>query len=193
MLETAAYTAEEFVADVLRAMESPAQAQELAEVALKRALGSPILLSQYSGQMAERLEFHLVQRPQLAIKVFSMNPRQPKSPPHDHGGMWGLYGAYQGVLGMSFYRETENSSPQNPVLAEGVAFRIRSGETVPVSPEAIHSVWAEADNTVVLTIYNGDLNNTRRRIFDLSSSRVVQEISRWEERLQQGGGSEYKL
>ena len=187
------YTAEEYVAESLKAMESAQEARNLAEAALKKALASPILLRDYSELMATRLEFHLVQEPQLAIKVFCMNPRQPKSPPHDHGGLWGLYGTYQGILGMSFYREAKGSKPEETVLHEGAAFQIPSGDIYRISPDIIHAVWAEADSTVVLTVYNGDLNNTRRRIFDPSNCRMVEEISRWEERLEQGTGREYKV
>ena len=161
--------------------------------ALKKALASPILLRDYAEQMATRLEFHLVQEPQLAIKVFCMNPRQPKSPPHDHGGLWGLYGTYRGLLGMSFYREERGSQPEEIVLREGAAFQIPEGDIYRIAPDKIHAVWAEADATVVLTVYNGDLNNTRRRIFDPSHCRVVEEVSRWEDRLAKGQGKQYQV
>jgi predicted metal-dependent enzyme (double-stranded beta helix superfamily) len=186
------YTASEYVRESLRAAASE-RFRELAEDALKKALRSPILLQEYEAEMGRRLEFHLVQTPQLAIKVFCMSPQQPKSPPHDHAGLWGLYGTYRGVLYMSFYEEIPGSTPESPRLREGPPLRIGAGQVQFVPPEAIHAVWTDTEGTIVLTVYNGDLNNSIRRIFDLQRHVVVRDLSRWEERLTQGGGKEYAL
>ncbi len=187
------YSAAEYVRESLRAAESPHQFRELAEDALRKALRSPVLLQEYTEEMKSRLEFHLVQTPQLAIKVFCMSPRQPKSPPHDHAGLWGLYGTYRGVLYMSFYEELPESTPERPLLREGPPIVIREGEIQFVPPEAIHAVWTDTEGTIVLTVYNGDLNNSIRRIFDLKRHVVVRDVSRWEERLQKGEGREYAV
>lgn len=185
------YSGQVFAKEIADAMAAPTQAAQRSrtEEAVQKALASPTLLDDWAELAANHLEFHLLRTPRAAIKVFMMKPEHPKGPPHDHGGFWGCYATYSGYLHMDFY-QTLPDQPEAVKMAKESA--VLEGQWRFVEPDAIHQVWV-AVPSIILTIYNGDLNSVPRRIFDTRNSRLLTARSDWEDRLQAGGGSSYQL
>lgn len=179
------YTAADFAHDVEIAMQKEGpEARRLTAEATARACAAPDLLAGYEEQMAERLEFHLLQTPGAAIKVFSLKPEVGLGVAHDHAGLWGCYAAHSssGAYWMETYREAD---PEGTTVEPVERRLMEPGEIRFMEPDAIHRIWAEGPS-IVLTTYNGDLNSLPRRIFDEASGTVVRARSRWEDRIVDG-------
>jgi predicted metal-dependent enzyme (double-stranded beta helix superfamily) len=184
------YTAKEFSEEVVRAMRAGDRAIQETCSAVQNALASQNLFEGFEPEFGQ-LEFHLHRSPQLAIKVFCMNERTPVSPPHDHGPFWGVYGVYKGALGWAEFKVTEEGEESANVEEVGSTL-LEQGTIRTILPTKVHAVWSP-EESIILTVYNGDLNSVPRRIFDPRKSLVVRERSDWEERLGKGEGREYKV
>lgn len=184
------YTAKDFSDEVARAMRCGEAAVGNTCAAVKNALASPNLLEGYE-QQRNQLEFHLHRSPEFAIKVFCMNEKTPASPPHDHGPFWGVYGVYKGALGWAEFKVMDEEEETARVEEAGSTV-LPQGSIRTIVVSKVHAVWSPEDS-VILTVYNGDLNSASRRIFDPEKSLVVRERSDWAERLNRGQGREYKI
>ena len=184
------YRARDFAEEVGGAMRAGDQAVEKTCEAVGRAIASAELLRGFESEMG-KLEFHLHRSPEFAIKVFSMNEKTPVSPPHDHGPFWGVYGVYEGTLGWAEFKVTEEAGGSANVH-EARSMLLRHGAVRTIEPTKVHAVWSP-EKSIILTVYNGDLNSVPRRIFDPKKSIVVRERSDWEERLGRGEQKEYRV
>jgi predicted metal-dependent enzyme (double-stranded beta helix superfamily) len=177
------YSGVNFADDIAVAMEkSEEEARRLTEEAVRRAVASPRLLEGYEEEMATQLEFHLLQTPTAAIKVFALKAEHGLGVPHDHAGLWGCYGTHTGRYLMETYRPAD---PEGVCISPLERRLMEPGEIRFMETDAIHRVWAE-EPSLVLTVYNGDLNALPRRIWDLDGDRVIRDRSRWDERMVDG-------
>jgi hypothetical protein len=184
-MQTTTYTADDFVRDIVAAMEHDEwQAQRLTRAAMERACASPTLLNGYEKEMAEVLEFELLKTPKAAIKVFVLRSKFGAGVPHDHAGLWGCYAAHTNSYFMETYKVADPSGDRVDAVERRV---MPPGEIRFMGKNAIHRVWAE-EPCLLLTAYNGDLNALPRRIWDPVNGRVIQARSMWEERFKSGNG-----
>ena len=190
------YSTEMFVSDVVDAIKhDPDKAQEQCLKHLKEAMKNPDLLKDYQQELADTMEFHVGRTPECAIKVFKFKPTDKPQYPHDHAGFWGVYGIYRGVMEMAFFDEENPNAEGWPGLRETGRISMQTGATVKIRPDQLHGVWSKRGDTLAIAIYNGDLNDSLRRIYDLDSNTFIYDRSQWQTReaLGQSGGGLRKL
>jgi predicted metal-dependent enzyme (double-stranded beta helix superfamily) len=177
------YTGTDFAHDISLAMQKAGDdARGLTADAVRRACSSPTLLDGYEDEMAAHLEFHLLQTPEAAIKVFALKPEHGLGVAHDHAGLWGCYASHHGSYWMETYRLV---GPDGTDLEVIDCRLMEAGEIRFMEPDAVHRIWSE-EPSAVLTVYNGDLNSLPRRIFNREDGRIIEAQSRWEERIVDG-------
>jgi predicted metal-dependent enzyme (double-stranded beta helix superfamily) len=178
------------VLEVLR--DNPADAQKVTEKLLNQAMGGPDLLAPFSTELANEREFHMLRAPECAIKVFNFFTLSDEPTfPHDHAGLWGVYGVYSGVMKQTFFHEDPDAPDDEYALDPLNEVPMSPGRAWRLHPSQIHGVWSESHGTVAIAIYNGDLNTLTRRIYDYKSRVKIRDVSQWAARgdLGQSGGS----
>jgi len=177
------YTAQAFVEDVVRAIRSdPQDAQGKCLEYMQQAVGNPDLLQDYQEQLSNSWEFHMARTPECAIKVFKFKATEKPNYPHDHAGFWGDYIIFRGVMEMAFFEEENPGTEGWPGLRELTRFSMPFGATRKIRPDQIHAVWSNQDGTLAIAVYNGDLNSSRRRIYDLVNKVCIRDLSQWQTR-----------
>jgi predicted metal-dependent enzyme (double-stranded beta helix superfamily) len=179
-----AYAGTDFANDVAEAMQrDEADAKRMTAEATSRACASPVLFDGFEEELETKFEFHLLQTPEAAIKVFVLKPEHGAGAPHDHAGLWGCYAAWEGSFWMEGFKEADAEGESVEPIDRWV---MEPGRIRLMEPVEIHNVWAHSARSVVLAAYNGDLNACKRRIWDRENHRVIRDQSRWEERVKDG-------
>ena len=181
-------TAQRLIDQVLGALRrDPDTAQAHCGEYLRDAIKDANLLRDYGEQLAsDSLEFHVAREAGCAIKGFKFQASKEPSYPHDHAGFWGVYGILSGTMEMAYFEEEDTAAEDWPGLRELTRLSMPMGSTRLIRPDDIHAVWSECEGTVAIAIYNGDLNNSKRRIYDLKKKVRIRDRSQWQARRELG-------
>ncbi|MGB0630241.1 MAG: hypothetical protein ACPGRZ_06060 [Alphaproteobacteria bacterium] len=190
MTSSRTISAETFGARVEAAIRSGAvDAQKQCEMIAREAQRNPHILDGFADK-AGQLEYHLFRSDNCAIKIFNFDETlTTESPVHDHAGFWAIYVVYSGEMRMAFYKEETPDLRPWPGLRRVSEIAMKPGDSQLISPDVLHSVWSTTPDTVVFTLYNGDLNAAPRRIYDQNAKVLIVDRSQWQERQAAGAYS----
>lgn len=95
-----------------------------------------------------------------------------KSPPHDHGSSWAIYGQARGWTDMTVWeRRDDGSEPGHAELAVKATYRLDPGEVGIFHPGDIHSIEFP-DGARFIRVTGTDLNRVDQAIYDLAERSV---------------------
>jgi len=156
------------------------------EAIAKEAVKNPHLLDGFKEHWG-RMEYHTFRSPEYACKAFNFDGNMPAfSTVHDHAGFWAVYICYRGKMETKFYEEENPGVEPWPGLRELKHLVLNEGDAMILTPEDMHSVFSNTPGTMVLTYYNGDLNASVRRIYDMKNQVYIRDRSQWEARRKAG-------
>lgn len=135
---------DQFVKDVRATLK---RGQGKAELdAVRKRLGALLsdreFVERTCGEGAQNGLQRLHVDPELGFEVLAhINEKARRSPPHDHGESWAVYGQAIGHTDMTEYRRTDDgSSKEEAKLEETRRYRLNPGEVGVFADGAIHSI-----------------------------------------------------
>ena len=171
------YDLDQFIADcrtILARDPGPAGREEI-RVSLERLLGNPEFLRQYCGEDVPRGLKVLYEDPKLGFQVLAhINDKARKSPPHDHGASWAIYGQATHYTEMTEWdRLDDGSDPDGAKLKPAKTYRLMPGHAGIYQDGKIHSI-DYPDYARFIRVTGTNLDNIQRVRFDLASGKVHQ-------------------
>ncbi len=138
------YDFEQLKIDVRSALQkgnSPAEIERVRQ-SLAKLLTNQAFVEQTCGESAESGLKLLYEDPELGFQVLAhINEKARKSPPHDHGESWAVYGQAIGYTDMREWQRTDDgASPDHAKLEPTRAYRLKPGEVGVYSHGAIHAI-----------------------------------------------------
>ncbi len=136
---------------------------------LERLLRDRAFCSAYVGPDNEAGVRQIHEDPDYRFCVLAYNMVEPrKSPPHDHGGSWAVYGQAAGHTDMTVWAETEEGDGGIRPLR---TFRLEAGQAGLFDVGEIHSIDYPAGAKFV-RVTGVDLSREARRVFDPETGAV---------------------
>jgi predicted metal-dependent enzyme (double-stranded beta helix superfamily) len=109
----------------------------------------------------------------LGFQVLAhVNDKARKSPPHDHGASWAIYGQATGHTDMIEWERTDNGSARAE-LKEVKRYRLNPGQAGIYQDRAIHSI-DYPDRARFIRVTGTNLDKINRVRFDLNTGEVHQ-------------------
>ncbi len=122
----------------------------------------------------------LYEDPDLGFVVLAhVNPTEGKSPPHDHGASWAVYGQVTGHTDMTEWRRAEGGDAPGPASLEVVRrYRLEPGRAGVYDIRAIHAIDYPAGARFV-RVTGTDLEHVPRLKFDLArgEAQIIESVS----------------
>jgi hypothetical protein len=170
------YTLEGFIGDCRAALKDqpgPAGREKVREL-LERLLANKGFVEEAVGAKAPSGTRKLYEDAELGFVVLAhCNPRAHRSPPHDHGSSWAVYG--QAVLhtDMTEWRRTDAGTGAGTAELEAVrSYRLQPGKAGVYDVGAIHSIdYPEGSRFVRVT--GRDLDHVQRLKFDTAQRKAT--------------------
>jgi len=148
-----------------------------------------LLLEQLLGEQ-QFLEAHvldappgrhtLYEDPELGFVVLAhVNARGGKSPPHDHGASWAVYGQVTAHTEMTEWRRTDSGQGPGPAsLEKAKTYRLEPGKAGVYDIRAIHAI-DYPDGARFVRVTGTDLERVPRLKFDLAKgeAQVIESVS----------------
>ncbi len=187
MSTDAPMTVDQFNEQLLAAIRAggPMAPEKVRRIA-ERAVKNPNLLDRFKEHW-NKGEYHVQRNPECAVKAFNFDGSMKQfSTAHDHAGFWAVYIIFKGRMETRFYQEVNPGRLPWPGLTETGHLVLDAGDSMILTPQDIHSVFSSTPGTVALTIYNGDLNASVRRIYDYRNEIFIEDRSQWEARKRAG-------
>ena len=171
-----AYTLEQFCADCrdhLKADPSPA-GRDRVRHGLERLLSEPDFVTAYCGPDAERGVHVLYEDPELGFQVLAhINAQARKSPPHDHGASWAIYGQAAGYTDMIEWERTDDGTdPGRGAVRPAASYRLTPGKAGVYADGKIHSI-DYPDNARFVRVTGTNLDEIGRIAFDLETGAIA--------------------
>jgi hypothetical protein len=170
------YTLDAFVGDirtVLAAENGPAGRQKVRAL-LEKLLADKAFVDEAVGPDAPLGTRKLYEDKELGFVVLAhCNPRPHRSPPHDHGASWAVYGQAVGCTDVSEYRRLDGGDGAGEAKLEKVrSYRLEPGQAGVYDVGAIHAIdYPEGSRFVRVT--GRDLDHVRRLKFDTAAGRAI--------------------
>jgi hypothetical protein len=163
------YTLEEFCRDAqtaLKAAPGPAGRQRLREH-LEQLLANAAFVERELGPQAPLGRRTLYEDKELGFVVLAHVNKDPhKSPPHDHGSSWAVYGQAYAHTDMTEYRRTDGSEGAGKASLEEVRrYRLLPGQAGVYDVGAIHAIDYPA-GTRMIRVTGKDLDHVERLRYD---------------------------
>jgi predicted metal-dependent enzyme (double-stranded beta helix superfamily) len=115
----------------------------------------------------------LYEDPKLGFVVLShVNPKAAKSPPHDHGASWAIYGQATQYTDMIEW-EKAGGDDKHAELKEAKRYRLNPGQAGIYQNGAIHSI-DYPDRARFIRVTGTNLDKINRVRFDLATGQVHQ-------------------
>jgi hypothetical protein len=112
----------------------------------------------------------LYEDPELGFVVLShVNPKAAKSPPHDHGASWAIYGQAQHYTDMTEWRRTRGNGPGPAEIKVARQYRLEPGHAGTYDIRAIHSI-DYPDGARFVRVTGTDLERVPRLKFNLKTN-----------------------
>ena len=170
------YTLDTFVKDAqaaLKASNSPA-GREQVRVLLEKLLTNKSFVDEAVGPAAPIGTRKLYEDKDLGFVVLAhCNPKPHKSPPHDHGASWAVYGQAVNYTDMSEFRRLDGGDGVGEARLEKVkSYRLEPGHAGVYDVGAIHAIdYPEGSRFVRVT--GRDLDYVRRLKFDMAAGKAI--------------------
>ena len=125
------YDLDQFIADcrTILARDPGPRGREEVRVALERLLANKEFVEEYCGDDVPRGLKVLYEDPELGFQVLAhINDKARKSPPHDHGASWAIYGQATHYTDMiEWEREDDGADPASAKLKPAKNYRLHAG------------------------------------------------------------------
>jgi predicted metal-dependent enzyme (double-stranded beta helix superfamily) len=172
-----AYDLDQFIADCRTALArdpGPAGREEV-RVRLEKLLSNQEFVRKYCGEDAPRGLKVLYEDPKLGFQILAhINDKARKSPPHDHGASWAIYGQATLYTDMiEWEREDSGSDPKHAKLKPAKTYRLTPGHAGIYQDGKIHSI-DYPDKSRFVRVTGTNLDRIPRVSFDLASGEVRQ-------------------
>ena len=171
-----AYSLDAFVKDAqaaLKAHSGPA-GREQVRVLLEKLLTNRAFVEEAVGPAAPMGTRKLYEDKDLGFVVLAhCNAKPHRSPPHDHGSSWAVYGQAIKYTDMSEYRRLDGSESAGDARLEQVkAYRLEPGQAGVYDVRAIHAIdYPEGSRFVRVT--GRDLDYVQRLKFDMAAGKAI--------------------
>jgi hypothetical protein len=170
------YTLDAFITDAKSALkdnEGPA-GREKVRVLLEKLLGNKSFVDEAVGPAAPMGTRKLYEDKDLGFVVLAhCNPKPHKSPPHDHGSSWAVYGQALGYTDMSVFTRLDGGAGAGEARLEKVkSYRLEPGHAGVYDVGAIHAIdYPEGSRFVRVT--GRDLDHVQRLKFDTDAGKAI--------------------
>lgn len=170
------YTLDAFVSDtqaVLRADTGPGGRQKV-RVLLEKLLAEKKFVDEAVGPAAPIGTRKLYENMDLGFVVLAhCNPKPHRSPPHDHGASWAVYGQAVSYTDMSEYRRLDGGDGAGEATLEKVrSYRLEPGQAGVYDVGAIHAI-DYPDGSRFVRVTGRDLDYVRRLKFDTAAGKAI--------------------
>jgi hypothetical protein len=170
------YTLDAFVKDAKTSLEEhdgPA-GRERVRQQLEKLLANPDFVDEAVGPAAPMGTRKLYEDKELGFVVLAhVNAKPHKSPPHDHGSSWAVYGQAVKYTDMSEFRRIDGGDSAGEARLEKVrSYRLEPGHAGVYDVKAIHAIdYPEGSRFVRVT--GRDLEYIQRLKFDMAAGKAV--------------------
>ena len=171
-----AYTLDAFTADAKAALADtagPAGRQKV-RVLLEKLLTNKEFVDEAVGPAAPMGARKLYEDKEQGFVVLAhVNPKAHKSPPHDHGSSWAVYGQAVEYTDMSEYKRLDSSEAAGDAKLEQIkSYRLMPGQAGVYDVRAIHAIdYPEGSRFVRVT--GRDLDYVQRLKFDMAAGKAI--------------------
>jgi len=170
------YTLDSFVKDAKAALgaETGPASREKVRVLLERLLTNKAFVDEAVGPAAPFGTRKLYEDKELGFVVLAhCNAKPHKSPPHDHGSSWAVYGQAIKHTDMSEFRRLDGGNGAGEAKLEQVkAYRLEPGHAGVYDVGAIHAIdYPEGSRFVRVT--GRDLDYVQRLKFDTAAGKAI--------------------
>ena len=169
------YTLEQFCRDARQALQTepgPAGRQQVGRH-LERLLANAEFVQATLGPDAPLGRRTLYEDKALGFVVLAHVNKDPhKSPPHDHGNSWAVYGQALQYTDMTEYRRLDGGAGAGKADLEAVrSYRLEPGKAGVYDVGNIHAIAYPAD-TRMIRVTGKDLDHVERLRFDMQAKRA---------------------
>jgi len=170
------YTLDAFVKDAQTALNDTAgqAGREMVRVLLEKLLTNKAFVEEAVGPAAPSGTRKLYEDKDLGFVVLAhCNAKPHKSPPHDHGSSWAVYGQAIKHTDMSEYRRLDGGKGAGEAKLEKVkSYRLEPGHAGIYDVGAIHAIdYPEGSRFVRVT--GRDLDHVQRLKFDMTAGKAI--------------------
>src|SRR5262245_933239 len=171
-----AYTLDAFIKDAKSALAStdgPA-GREQVRVLLEKLLANPAFVEEAVGPAAPVGTRKLYEDKDIGFVVLAhCNPKPHKSPPHDHGSSWAVYGQAITYTAINAYKSLDGGAGAGDARPEKVkSYRLEPGHAGVYDVGAIHAIdYPEGSRFVRVT--GRDLDYVQRLKFDTAAGKAI--------------------
>ena len=170
------YTLEAFVKDTQAALRDTAgpAGREKVRVLLERLLANPAFVDEAVGPNAPTGTRKLYEDKEQGFVVLAhCNPKPHKSPPHDHGSSWAVYGQAVKYTDMSEFRRLDGGQGAGEAKLEKVkSYRLEPGHAGVYDVGAIHAI-DYPDGSRFVRVTGRDLDYVQRLKFDTAAGKAI--------------------
>ena len=170
------YTLEAFVKDTQAALKGTAgpAGREKVRVLLERLLANPAFVDEAVGPNAPTGTRKLYEDKEQGFVVLAhCNPKPHKSPPHDHGSSWAVYGQAVKYTDMSEFRRLDGGQGAGEANLEKVkSYRLEPGHAGVYDVGAIHAI-DYPDGSRFVRVTGRDLDYVQRLKFDTAAGKAI--------------------
>jgi len=167
-----AYSLDVFCEDCRAALNADkgSGGREAVRQKLEQLLAEPVFLDLHVLS-APAGRHTLYEDPELGFVVLAhINSKGSKSPPHDHGASWAIYGQATQYTDMTEWRRTDGKTDPGPATIEVVRrYRLEPGHAGTYDIGSIHNIEFP-DGARFVRVTGTDLEHIPRLKFDLAKS-----------------------
>jgi predicted metal-dependent enzyme (double-stranded beta helix superfamily) len=171
MEDAMSYTLDEFCRDCRSALASDPGpgGREAVRQLVERLLADPNFVAEHVTP-APPGRHTLYEDPELGFVVLAhVNASGGKSPPHDHGASWAVYGQVTEYTDMTEWRRTDGGTGPGPASIEVARrYRLEPGHAGTYDIRAIHAI-DYPDGARFVRVTGTDLERVRRLKFDMAA------------------------
>ena len=170
------YTLDAFVKDTraaLSAHNDPSGRQQVRTL-LEKLLTNRQFVDEAVGPAAPMGTRKLYEDKELGFVVLAhVNAKGHRSPPHDHGSSWAVYGQAIKHTDMTEYRRVDGGSDAGEAKLEKVkSYRLEPGRAGVYDVGAVHAIdYPEGSRFVRVT--GRDLDHVRRLKYDMAAGKAI--------------------
>jgi hypothetical protein len=169
------YDLDQFVSDcrsILKRDPGPS-GREQVRLKLEHLLSNKDFIEQYCSDQVPRGLKVLYEDPELGFQILAhINDKARKSPPHDHGASWAIYGQATHYTDMiEWEREDDGNDAGQAKLKPVKRYRLLPGHAGTYEDGKIHSI-DYPDYARFVRVTGTNLDNIHRVRFDLDTGKV---------------------